>query len=69
MPILVPVHPLFGDGGRAERAVWEVLADQLPDEAVLFHSLRLQEGRHEYEADVVVLVPGAGWAVIEVKGR
>ena len=68
MPILVPVHPLFGDGGRAERAVWEVLRDQLPDEAVLFHSLRLQEGRHEYEADVVVLMPGAGWVVIEVKG-
>jgi len=35
---------------------------------VLFHSLRLQEGRHEYEADLVVLMPGAGWVVIEVKG-
>lgn len=68
MPILVPVHPLFGDGGRAERAVWEVLCGQLPDEAVLFHGLRLQERQHEYEADLVVLLPGAGWAVIEVKG-
>jgi len=68
MPILVPVDPHFGDGGRAERAVWEVLRDQLPDEAVLFHSLRLQERQHEYEADLVVLLPGAGWAVIEVKG-
>ena len=66
--MLVPVHPLFGDGGRAERAVWEVLRGQLPDEAVLFQGLRLQERQHEYEADLVVLLPGAGWAVSEVKG-
>jgi len=68
VPILVPAHPLFGEGVRAERAVWEVLRDQLPDEAVLFHSLRVQERQNEYEADVVVLIPSAGWAVIEVKG-
>ena len=68
MPILVPTHPLFGEGVRAERAVWEVLRDQLPDEAVLFHSLRVQERQNEYEADIVVLIAGAGWAVIEVKG-
>jgi hypothetical protein len=68
VPILLPVRPLFGEGGRAERAVWEVLRDQLPDEAVLFHSLRLQERQREYEADIVVLIPDAGWAVIEVKG-
>jgi hypothetical protein len=66
--ILAPAHPLFGEGVRAERAVWEVLRDQLPDEAVLFHSLRVQERQNEYEADIVVLIPGAGWAVIEVKG-
>lgn len=68
MAILVPVHPLFGDGERAERVVWEALRDQLPEDAVLFHGLRLQERRHEYEADLVVLIPGTGWAVIEVKG-
>lgn len=68
MPILVPVQPFFGEGGRAERAVWEDLRDQLPDEAVLLHSLRLQERQNEYEADLVVLMPGAGWVVIEVKG-
>ena len=68
MPILVPAHPLFGDGGRAERAVWEALRNHLPDDAVLFHSLRMQERQHEFEADLVVLLPGAGWAVIEVKG-
>ena len=62
MPILVPAHPLFGEG------VWEVLRDQLPDEAVLLHSLRVQERQNEYEADIVVLIPGAGWAVIEVEG-
>ncbi|MEP7194486.1 MAG: NERD domain-containing protein [Actinomycetota bacterium] len=68
MAKLVPAHPLFGDGERAERAVWESLRDQLPDDAVIFHSLRLQERQHEYEADLVVLLPGVGWAVIEVKG-
>jgi Nuclease-related domain/UvrD-like helicase C-terminal domain len=68
MAKLVPARPLFGDGERAERAVWEALRDQLPDDAVLFHGLRLQDRRHEYEADLVVLLPGAGWAVIEVKG-
>lgn len=68
MPILVPAHPRFGDGGRAERAVWEILRDQLPDDAVLLHSLRLQERQNEFEADIVVLIPDAGWAVIEVKG-
>jgi hypothetical protein len=68
VPILVPAHPLFGDGARAERAVWDVLRDQLPDDAVLFHSLRLQERQREFEADIVVLLPDAGWAVIEVKG-
>jgi hypothetical protein len=30
MAKLVPAHPLFGDGERAERAVWEALRDQLP---------------------------------------
>jgi hypothetical protein len=68
MAKLVPAHPLFGDGERAERAVWEALRDQLPDDAVLFHGLRLQERQHEYEADLVILLPGTGWAVIEVKG-
>jgi hypothetical protein len=68
VPILVPEHPIFGDGERGERTVWEALRDQLPDDAVLFHGLRLQERRHEYEADLVVLIPGSGWAVIEVKG-
>jgi len=68
MPILVPVQPRFGDGERAERAVWEALRDQLPDDAVLFHGLRLQDRRHEHEADLVVLLPNVGWAVIEVKG-
>jgi hypothetical protein len=68
MAKLVPAHPLFGDGERGERAVWEALRDQLPDDAVLFHGLRLQERQHEYEADLVVLLPGIGWVVIEVKG-
>ena len=63
MPILVPAHSLFGEGVRAERVVWEVFRDQLRDEAVLFHGVRVQGRQNEYEADIVVLIPGAGWAV------
>ncbi len=68
MPRCYPADPVFRDGGRAERVLWEALRDQLPDDAVLFHGRRFQERRQEYEADLIVAVPGAGWAVIEVKG-
>lgn len=68
MPRCFPDVPVFRDGGRAERAVWDALREQLPDDALLFHGRRFQERRQEYEADLIVGVPGAGWAVIEVKG-
>lgn len=68
MPYLYPSEPLWPDDSGAERAVWEALAAQLPDDAVLFHSLRLQDGPHEHEIDLLVAWPGFGLAVIEVKG-
>jgi hypothetical protein len=63
-----PSTPEFPEDRRAERAVWEVLRDQLPDDAALFHSVQLKERANDYEADLVVAWPGVGVAVIEVKG-
>ncbi len=55
---------------RGERMVYEVMA-QLPADWVIFHSCKedyLEDNHHvHYEADFVVLVPGRGLAVIEVK--
>ncbi|GAA4287921.1 nuclease-related domain-containing DEAD/DEAH box helicase [Georgenia daeguensis] len=68
MPRLFPPDPDFPDGFHGERAVWEALRDQLPDEAVLFRSIPLIEGAKEREIDLLVAWPGAGIAVIEVKG-
>ncbi|ANC32156.1 Nuclease-related domain protein [Isoptericola dokdonensis DS-3] len=65
---LLPPDPRFPDDGGAERAVWEALADALPDGAALFHGVHLQEGAQEYEIDVLVAWPGVGIAAIEVKG-
>jgi hypothetical protein len=68
MPRCFPAEPDFPEERRAERVVWEALRDQLPDDAALFHSLQLKERNHEYEADLVVVWPGVGIGVIEVKG-
>ena len=68
MPRLVPTEPDFFEALRAERTVWTSLRTQLADEAVLFHGQRFQERALEAEADLIVAIPGAGWAVIEVKG-
>lgn len=65
---LFPPEPVFPDDGGAERAVWETLRDQLPDDAVLFHGVNLQHDDRESEIDVVVAWPGVGIAAIEVKG-
>ena len=68
VPRCYPPEPEFGAGRAAERAVWEALRDQLPDEAVLFYSVGLLERDREFEADLVVGWPDTGIAVIEVKG-
>ncbi|MGO1289497.1 MAG: nuclease-related domain-containing protein, partial [Cellulosimicrobium funkei] len=68
MPHAYPPDPTFPDDGGAERAVWEALVAQLPDDAVVVHGLHLQEDEHEYEIDVLVAWPGVGIAAIEVKG-
>jgi phosphoglycolate phosphatase-like HAD superfamily hydrolase len=63
-----PPAPEFGPGRTAERRVWEVLRDQLPDGAALLHSVAMIERATEHEADLVIAWPGVGIAVIEVKG-
>ncbi|MDO8150177.1 nuclease-related domain-containing DEAD/DEAH box helicase [Isoptericola sp. b408] len=68
MPRTYPPTPDFPDDGGAERAVWEALREQLPDEAVVCHGVHLQEGDQEYEIDLLVAWPGVGVAAIEVKG-
>lgn len=67
MARLVPPDPPERDRG-AERAVWEALRDQLPDDAVLFVGLHLQHDDAALEIDLLVAWPGVGMAVIEVKG-
>jgi hypothetical protein len=48
--------------------MWEVLREQLPEDAALLYSVVMIENAAEYEADLVVAWPGVGVAVIEVKG-
>ena len=66
MPILHPGSPDFAS--QAEREVWEHLREQLPENAVLIAGQRVTAGGEEIEADLLVLWPGFGVAVIEVKG-
>jgi Nuclease-related domain/UvrD-like helicase C-terminal domain/AAA domain len=53
---------------ETERLVWTALRDQLPDDAALFANLPFTDRKGDCEADLVVALPGAGIAVIEVKG-
>jgi hypothetical protein len=68
MPRCFPPDADFPDGFHGERAVWEALRDQLPDDALLFRSISLTAEGREREIDLLVAWPGAGVAVIEVKG-
>lgn len=64
----VPAEPAFDNDRGAEEVVWRALREQLPDDAVLFHSVRLQVGPKQGEIDLLVAWPENGLAVIEVKG-
>ncbi len=68
MPRLLPEEPSFPPDNGAERTVWEALRDQLPDEALLFSGVGVQDGAREHEIDLLVALPGVGLAAIEVKG-
>ncbi len=66
MPILRPERPRFANG--AEQQVWELLRTQLRAEDVLMSGLRITDHTKDHQADVLVLLPGSGAVVIEVKG-
>ncbi|WP_241237374.1 nuclease-related domain-containing DEAD/DEAH box helicase [Brachybacterium saurashtrense] len=66
MPRTLPEHPEFASA--AERTVWEHLVAQLPEGAVLLAGQRVTADGAEVEADLTVLWPGFGIAVLEVKG-
>jgi hypothetical protein len=63
-----PAEPPVRDDGVAERTVWESLVQQLPDDAVVFAGVGLQDGATEREIDLLVAWPHVGLAAIEVKG-
>ncbi|RYB94808.1 nuclease [Nocardioides oleivorans] len=66
MPRLIPESPTFTTD--SEREVWERLRDSLGDNDVLVANLRLTDEIKDHEADIVVLMPGIGIVVLEVKG-
>ncbi|HSR24863.1 MAG TPA: nuclease-related domain-containing protein, partial [Candidatus Eisenbacteria bacterium] len=65
-PRCFPEEPGFEH--ETERAVWDALREALPDDAALFANLPLTDRKGDCEADIVVALPGAGIAVVEVKG-
>ena len=63
---LNPEEPSFTTA--SEEGVWRLLRDGLGDEDVLFANLRLTDESKDHEADLVVVMPGFGALVLEVKG-
>ncbi len=53
---------------RTEQQVWELLRKQFSSDTVLIHSLRFSAADGDWEADFIALIPGSGFATIEVKG-
>src|SRR4051795_2099524 len=51
-----------------ERAVWDALVKGLPDGAAIFANRTFTDRKGDCEADLIVAIPAAGIAVIEVKG-
>lgn len=63
---LIPPEPTYTN--FSERRFAETLRSQLPDDAVMFANQRFTDRHGDREADVIILWPGHGIAVIEVKG-
>jgi hypothetical protein len=66
MPRLNPERPRFANG--AEQQVWQRLCDQLRPSDHVLSGVRITDHAKDHEADNIVLIPGAGVVVIEVKG-
>lgn len=65
-PGLVPEDPRFATA--SERRVWEILRDTVGPDATLLAGFRITDEVKDHEADLVVLMPGVGVVVVEVKG-
>lgn len=52
----------------SEQEVWHQLRRELEDDAVLLANARLTSDTGDHELDLVVLLPGAGFVCVEVKG-
>jgi hypothetical protein len=57
-PRCFPAAPEFEH--RTEQDVWDVLVDQLPDDAALLANLPFTDRKGDYEADLIVALPAAG---------
>jgi hypothetical protein len=66
VPILRPESPRFQNA--SEKRVWDLLRAQLSVKDVLISGLRFTDRQKDYEADAVVIMPGFGLVVVEVKG-
>src|SRR3954468_10433327 len=53
---------------ESERVVWERLCRTASHDTVLIPNLRLTSLLKDHELDVVVIMPGVGIVVVEVKG-
>jgi len=63
---LVPAQPSYAS--FSERKFAEALHQQLPDDVVMIANQRFTDRSGDLEADLIVMWPGYGVAVIEVKG-
>ncbi|MEJ7771020.1 MAG: NERD domain-containing protein/DEAD/DEAH box helicase [Geodermatophilaceae bacterium] len=63
---LLPAEP--GYANVSERRFAERLLEQLPQEVVVYANQRFTDRSGDREADLIVLWPGYGIAVIEIKG-
>ncbi|RMF31515.1 MAG: NERD domain-containing protein, partial [Chloroflexi bacterium] len=73
MAQIYPARPRVTTRSRAERRLYEVFRDGLPDDYVVFHSVAWQVrdtrgGAQDGEADFIIVHPDQGVLVIEVKG-
>lgn len=66
MPICYPEVPDFASEAEAE--VWRLLKAELPDQARIIANWERAERVEEYESDLIVVWPGKGIFLIEVKG-
>ena len=63
---VVPENPAFVTS--SEREVWQRAVRQLPADAIVLANVRISDQTKDHEADLVLLMPGSGVVVVEVKG-